>query len=199
MYKEFDRKRHLTDKLPEHKVKVFGGVDFGFTNPSAVIEIWKDKYGQYFVVDEWYKRQQTDAQVADYVSALKWNECYPDPESASGIEELRRRGVNVREVLKNKDSIRNGINAVRELLKQSRLYIHRDCVNLIAEFETYAYPEKKPLQNEYENPIKENDHALDALRYALSMEMATGRDNVDQKLAERFAINQNRQIMNRTR
>lgn len=41
--------------------------------------------------------------------------------------------------------------------------------NLIHELETYRYPDKKPDQNEPEKPVKENDHALDALRYALYM------------------------------
>lgn len=173
VYKEFSRDRHVFTEFPPI-IKTFGGVDFGFTNPAAAIEIKKDYDRRYFVGPEWYKRGQTDAQIADYVSALKWNECYPDPESASGVQELRNRGVNVRDVIKNKDSIRNGINLVRELFKSNRLFIHKDCINLISELETYSYPDKKPGHNEEENPIKENDHALDALRYALMMESGIG-------------------------
>lgn len=170
VYKEFNRDRHLVSTDIEVYTKYFAGVDFGFTNPAAVISIKKDRDARYFVYPEWYKTGQTDAQIAEYVSACKFNEVYPDPESAGGIEELRRKGVNVRDVIKNKDSIRNGINIVRELFKANRLFIHKDCINLIQELETYAYPDKKPDRNEQENPIKENDHALDALRYALSME-----------------------------
>lgn len=174
VYKEFDRGRHvysgdLKDKA-KGQSKFFGGIDFGFTNPAAIISVVKDTEAKYFVTEEWYKRQHTDAQIADYALALKFNEVYPDPESASGCEELRRRGVNTRDVLKNKDSIRNGINVVRELFKANRLFIHESCKNLIWELETYSYPDRKPDHNEEENPIKENDHALDALRYALSME-----------------------------
>jgi phage terminase large subunit len=68
---------------------------------------------------------------------------------------------------KGKDSIKNGINKVRELLKQGRLKINSACVNLIWELETYAYPEKRPDNPEPEIPIKENDHLLDAVRYVL--------------------------------
>lgn len=175
VYKEFDRSRHIFSSDPKRVVKKFGGLDFGTTNPAAAIEIQKDDDRRYFVGPEWYKRGQTDSQVADYVSALRWEECYPDPESASGCEELRRRGVNVRDVIKNKDSIRNGINVVRELFKANRLFIHESCVNLIMELETYSYPDKKPDHNEEEKPIKENDHALDALRYALMMEDGIGK------------------------
>src|SRR3990167_9270276 len=173
VYKEFQRWRHIFKK-EENKtfVKTFGGVDFGFTNPCAAITIKKDRHAVYWVTDEWYKTKQTDAQIADYVQALKWDECYPDPESASGVEELKRRGVNTREVVKNKDSIRNGINVVREMFNTNRLRIHESCSNLIWELETYSYPDSKPDRNEDENPIKENDHALDALRYALSMDNA---------------------------
>lgn len=175
VYKEFIRQKHIFAEKPQNIVKTILGVDFGFNNPAAVLTIKKDDDNRYFVTSEWYKRGQTDAQVADYASALQANEVYPDPASASGVEELRQRGVNVRDVIKGSDSIRNGINTVRELFKSNRLFIHIDCVNLIMELETYAYPEKKPDQNEQENPIKENDHALDALRYALMMDGGVGQ------------------------
>jgi PBSX family phage terminase large subunit len=183
VYKEFNRDKHLFEE-PGFEgeelrvIKTFGGVDFGFHSPAAVITILKDKDSNYWITDEWYHTQKTDAQIADYVGALKWNECYPDPESAGGIEELKRRQVNVRDVIKNKDSVRNGINAVRELFKSNRLFISQSCVNLIWELETYAYPDKKSEHNPEENPIKENDHALDAIRYALSMENTSNKSSV---------------------
>lgn len=179
VYKEFNRSRHIFRNLPKVSfVKTFGGLDFGFTNPCAALSIKKDKYANYWITDEWYKTGITDAQIADYVAALKWEECYPDPESASGIEELKRRGVNVREVIKNKDSVRNGINTVRELFKTNRLRVHESCTNLIWELETYAYPDKKPDHNEEEKPVKENDHAMDALRYALTMDNALTHEQI---------------------
>jgi hypothetical protein len=67
-----------------------------------------------------------------------------------------------------------GISCVQELLKQGRIHVHASCENLINEFETYSYPEKKPDKNEYEAPIKENDHAMDAIRYALYMNEGKG-------------------------
>lgn len=174
VYKEFRRENHIIEEDIDDDelniVKTFGGVDFGFVHPAAAMSIKKTGSGKYVISDEWYKTGQTDAQIADYVAALKWNECYPDPESAGGIEELKRRGVNVRDVIKGKDSIRNGINVVRELLKSNRLFIHKSCRNLIWEFETYSYGDLKLNPKGNEVPIKENDDALDAIRYALSME-----------------------------
>jgi len=199
VYKEFNRKEHIYKEEIKEVSKTFGGVDFGFVHPAAAIEIKKNHQGIYYVPSEWYKSGQTDAQIADYVSALKWNECYPDPESAGGIEELKRRGVNVREVIKGKDSIRNGINVVRELFKQRRLFIHESCRNLIWEFETYAYEDPKNKKGD-EIPVKENDHALDALRYALMMETARSQpDNLIHLQEQQFTRNMSRAKLNETK
>ena len=174
VYKEFSRDRHIFKgdykDIAKGTNKLMGGVDFGFTNPCAVLSIHKDNDNKYYVLKEYYQRGNTDTQIADYVLSQSFNLVYPDPESASGVEELKRKGVNIREVIKNKDSVRNGINQVRELFKSNRLLIHESCYNLISELETYSYPDKKDLHNEEENPIKENDHAVDALRYAIMME-----------------------------
>ena len=168
VYKEFDRARHVIDTLPTSFNEYIAGIDFGFTNPTAVIHIKRDGDDNYFVTEEWYKTGRTEEQIGQYVMSCNFNRVYPDPESPSAIEVLNNKGIDVVEVIKNKDSIMNGINRVRQLLKMGKLHIHKSCVNLIAEFETYAYPEKSPDKNEFENPIKENDHALDALRYALA-------------------------------
>lgn len=184
VYKEFVREKHLFEEPgfdgEDHVVvKKIAGVDFGFHSPCAILTIEKDKDGVFWVTDEWYERGKTDAQIADYIAGLRLTEVYPDPESASGIEELRRRNINIRDVIKNKDSIRNGINVVRELFKSNRLFISQSCKNLVWELETYSYPDKKPERNEEENPIKENDHACDALRYALMMEPNVKRSSVN--------------------
>lgn len=176
VYKEFDRTRHLySDYFGKGVIKTIAPVDFGTHNPAAVLTIRKDGDNRYFVHEEFYKSGLTDAQVADYVAAQRFNEVYPDPESASGVLELKNRGVNVRDVIKNRDSVRNGINQVKEMFKANRLFIHQNCVNLIWELETYSYPDKKDQRNEDENPIKENDHALDALRYAIMMDAGIGQ------------------------
>jgi PBSX family phage terminase large subunit len=184
VYKEFNRDRHLFEEPGFEDetfecVKVFGGVDFGFTNPAAVYTIKKDKDSNYWITNEWYETNKTDAQIADFVAALRWHECYPDPENPGGIEELKRRGVNTRDVIKGKGSVKNGINVVRELFKSNRLFIHESCRNLIWELETYSYPDKKSEHNEAEDPIKENDHACDSIRYALSMESASKKQTIN--------------------
>lgn len=200
VYKEFNRKQHTVSSVPDENVaKRIAGVDFGYTNPAAVLEIIKDRDACYWIKSEWYRTGKTDVQIADYVAGEQYNEVYADPENPGGIAELEKRNVNTREVIKGKGSVQAGINSVRELFKANRLKIHKDCINLISELETYAYPEKKLNQNEQENPIKENDHAVDAMRYALMMDIKQNSNDVDRKLQQQFDINRGRIAHSSTR
>lgn len=168
VYKEFDRPRHLYDgEIPRGVVAYMAGVDFGYTNPCAVLDIKKDSDNHYWVEDEYYRTGQTDAKVADYVKSKDFHYVFADPENPAAIQELKDRNVNLREVTKGKDSVRNGISRVRELFKQNRLHINRRCANLIEELESYHYPDGDDDRNQRENPVKSDDHALDALRYVI--------------------------------
>lgn len=169
VYKEFDRTKHLYDEFNGKQLEKIAGIDFGFTNPTCVLTIIRDSDETFWVENEWYKSGKTDIEVAEFVASQGFNKVYPDPESPSSIAELVKARVNVREVIKNKDSIKNGITKVAELFKAGKLKINKRCENLIWELETYSYPDKKDMHNPDENPIKENDHACDALRYPLMM------------------------------
>jgi phage terminase large subunit len=165
VYKEFRRESHLIDgtNYPIF-TDILLGVDFGYTNPACVLKIGKTADNLYVVMDEWYKTKQTTAQIIEVCQSFKSNMVYPDPAEPDRIAEMTSAGLNCREVSKD---IPAGINQVRELFKQQRLLINRNCSNLIWELETYSYPDKTPDKNEEERPIKENDHAMDALRYVL--------------------------------
>lgn len=171
VYKEFIRERHVQKKPLVNIVDRIVPVDFGFTNPAAMLVIEKDTDAHYWVTTEYYKTGKTTAELIEYAKSLKANKFYPDPAEPDRIEEMRRANLNVREVSKD---IEAGINAVRELFKTDRIRIDPSCINLIAELETYRYPEKKPERNEPEVPVKEDDHLVDCLRYALYMQEPAG-------------------------
>lgn len=166
VFKEFDRNKHVFAEKLFDFTESLAGVDFGYTNPTAIPQV-KIKNGIYYVTNELYRTQMTDEEVADYVAAQRFNKVYPDPESPAAIEVMKRKGVNVRDVKKGKDSIEHGINTMRELFKQNRLFIHTSCINLISELESYSYADKSPYRNSNENPIDEFNHAIDALRYVV--------------------------------
>jgi len=170
VFKEFKRERHIYSEKEIDVAEVIIGVDFGYSNPAAALTIAKDRSGSYWITDEWYERGRDHLQIAEYVDSLGGNKVYPDPASPEAIKIMRDRGVNVMDVRKGADSIKVGISKIRQLLKLGRLHIHASCVNTIWEFENYEYPKKKLNQPEPEVPIKENDHAIDALRYAILMD-----------------------------
>ena len=166
VYKEFSREIHVTDVIPQYRTERILGIDFGYTNPTAVLVIDVDNLGNYWIVEEWYRTGKTNIEVIEYAKSKLTNAVYPDPAEPDRIEEMRRHGLNAREVSKE---ISAGVTKVRELFKANKIKIHKSCVNLIQELETYSYPNKKDEKNYDEVPIKENDHAVDSLRYALFM------------------------------
>jgi PBSX family phage terminase large subunit len=178
VYNEFDRHKHTFDSLEGiNKIDTLVGIDWGYTNPTAVLLIYKDYDRTYWVVSEWYRKGKTTEEVIEYVKTLGANIFYPDPAEPDRISQMRRHGLNVREV--NKDVVK-GVDAVRTLLKNGKLKIHKSCLQLINEFETYAYQDKKVGKNDSEEPIKENDHGLDALRYTVFMQEPVERKTVKQ-------------------
>ena len=184
VYKEFDRSRHITgeEETGRTYTDTILGIDFGYTNPSSIIPIKIDSDNHYWILEEFYKTHQTTEQIAEQARLYKPTKVYADPAEPDRIEILRKSGLNCREVSKD---IVAGVDRVRELFKQNRIHISPDCKNLIHELETYRYPDKKPDQNEQEKPVKENDHALDALRYALYM-IEPIQEEVSDPYFERF-------------
>lgn len=167
VFKEFNRERHIFDYEITGYTDLLAGVDFGYTNPTAIPSICL-KDAKFYVTRELYRTGMTDDEVGDYIANQRYSKVYPDPEAPAAIEVLRRKGVNVRDVKKGKDSIQNGIQTIRELFKQNRLSIHKSCINLISELEMYSYADSSPMRNENENPQDKYNHAIDALRYVVS-------------------------------
>ncbi len=164
VFKEFSRQRHVFDY--EIKGDYVAGIDWGYTNPTAIPHIII-KDAKFYVTQELYKTGLTEDEASDYIANQRFSKVYPDPESSSAIAALKKKGVNVRDVKKGKDSIMHGIQTMRELFKQNRLFIHKSCINTIAELEMYSYAEKSAFRNANENPQDEYNHAIDAIRYVV--------------------------------
>lgn len=80
---------------------------------------------------------------------------------------------------KANNDVELGINRVKGYLKphhktgKPRLFVFETCTNLLEEITQYRYQELRPNQEgkkaEKEQPYKNNDHALDALRYVVML------------------------------
>ena len=121
----------------------------------------------FYLVDEFYKSGKTTAEIItkakEYADKYKVRMWYPDPAEPDRLEEMRRAGLYPREVNKAKDSIKHGIDKVRELIRRNQFRVYRHCKYAIDEFSMYHYPE----EGADEEPEKENDHLMDAIRYAV--------------------------------
>lgn len=160
---------HLIDPYVFQSVDCIAGVDFGWTNPSAISVIKYNRDGVFHIVDEFYKTQVTTDELIEKCKILREhhgiNKFYPDNAEPDRIEEMRRAGLNVRDI--KKDTLA-GINEVNNLLAQHKLKIFKNCKFHIEEFNTYHFDESLEDKNQKEKPVPFNDHLMDAMRYALT-------------------------------
>jgi PBSX family phage terminase large subunit len=176
VFKEFNRTNHVSIDNPKTVVDIVAGIDWGYTNPTSSHRIRIDADAHYWIDDEYYKTGRTTEQIIEAVKLKKPTKVFPDPAEPDRNEIANKMGLNVMEVSKD---IVAGIDCLRTLFKQNRIHIHSDCRNLITELESYSYPDKKPDKNEIEKPIKENDHAIDEIRYVIyNLENNKVKDNI---------------------
>lgn len=174
IYDMFDESIHVVDKLPTKFDAYYLGVDYGTGNPTVLLLIGQSGKNLY-VVDEYYwdssktGRQKTDIEYSrDLKEFIKGR--YPraiciDPSAASYILQLRKDGVAG--LRKADNSVINGIRTVASFFGEQRLFIYgRRCPNLLKELTNYVWDPKAQEKGE-DKPVKQNDHALDALRYVL--------------------------------
>jgi PBSX family phage terminase large subunit len=171
VYDWFDED-NLVDDVPGDYDEVIYGVDWGHNNPAVVLPLLRD--GESWVVaDEWYERRCTTGDqaraAADFVEEYGEGVIYCDPSEPSNIHEFRRDyGLPAKPA---ENDVSPGIRKVTE--HRDALSVVRRCQNVRTEFSQYQYKDG----GAGEAPLKQNDHALDALRYALFTH--TPRDQSD--------------------
>lgn len=176
IYDFFEEPLHCIDYAPSHGAEYIVGVDYGTTNPTAFVLVGynKERFPNMFVADEYYfdsrkmQRQKTDLEyaedLANFIRGYPIRAIYVDPSAASFKLELQRNGVP--HLFDAKNEVIDGIRLVSKYLNQGTLKICKKAQNLIKEFTSYVWDEKS-LRTGVDKPLKENDHALDALRYAI--------------------------------
>jgi len=147
----------LTDEFPEDYEDRMLGLDFGFTHPTALVDV-RLKDGELWVREKLYKSKLTHKEIASYIDYRT----IADSADPRGIAEIKKEGISIKNVKKGPDSVINGIR----LVKQYKMNIHKDSINLINELRNYKWDEDKD-GNTLEKPVKAFDDALDALRYAV--------------------------------
>lgn len=176
IYDFFDTNIHCIDYSPYPPSYYIVGVDYGTTNPfsAILIGINPDKNPNCVVEAEYYfdskksLRQKTDVEYADdmvkFLSDKYVKSIYIDPSAASFKLEMIRRGFD--NIYDAQNEVIDGIRHMSTYIEQGTLKICRNCQHLIEEIQGYVW-DPKSQQLGIDKPLKQNDHALDATRYAL--------------------------------
>ncbi len=140
--------------------------DYGTRNPAS-FGLWGRFGGVWYRVDEMYYdaraagRQKTDAEyVEDLVCFVGTRGVWcvvVDPSALSFMEALRVKGFTV---LPARNEVLTGIRVTGQLLKERKMVIGPGCGHTLREARLYRWAE-----GALDAPRKENDHAMDEMRY----------------------------------
>lgn len=176
VYPGFSEIDNVTEDVPEDGT-YYISIDYGTLNPFSA-GLWCVSDGKAVRIKEYYhsgrdtKRQLTDEeyhaelekliQYTDSEGVLQEYEIdrvVIDPSAASFIACIRRHGkFRVKHAV---NAVIDGIRNVTSMLNSKRLFIHSSCKDSIKEFKLYSWDDKA----HEDKVIKENDHAMDDIRY----------------------------------
>lgn len=172
IYPMFDKAVHVT----HHPELQPGGdyyisCDYGTLNPTSAGLWYLQPDGHAIRLREYYydgRKTKTPRTDEEHYKALeqlagdvagKVRAVIVDPSAASFIECIRRHGLF--RVWQADNSVLNGIRDTSSLLQMQYLHICDNCTDIIREFSLYRWDESAAE----DRPIKENDHAMDDMRY----------------------------------
>ena len=162
----------MVQTVPEGSFeKWYVSCDYGTVNPTSM-GLWGLQRGIWYRVKEFYfdsrqqMRQMTDEEYAAALGKLvgdrKIAGVIADPSAASFIEVLKRRGWPVQ---KADNDVLTGIRLTADLLKTGKLVICEGCTDCLREMDAYVWDLSSGNRDRVK---KENDHAMDDMRYFAS-------------------------------
>jgi phage terminase large subunit len=170
IYKPFT----VIDTWPDSFDDILFGVDFGFNNPSAVLQVGiKDL--QFYLKEIIYETHLTNSELIKRVIELvpykyfkkPW---YCDSAEPDRIKEFRQAGINAKGSFKGPNSVKDGI----DYCKRQKIFSLKNNINLHKERSGYKW-RKAANGIVYDEPVKSgrdnagiiHDHLMDAMRYPI--------------------------------
>jgi len=154
----FERLPEIVEAVPAHSQADGCGLDWGYSAPfAAVYVVIRD--GVVYVSREVYRRRLTGDQQAQLALATPAKVYVADPSTPEHIlDAWRSAGLVPKPAVSDRVG---GWDLVRQLIREDRLKVHKDCFHLLDEFQSAEVDERKP------DDLTGEDHALDALRYVI--------------------------------
>lgn len=142
--------------------------DYGTLNPCSM-GLWGLNNNIWYRIKEYYysgrkeSKNKTDeeyyTELEKLTNGLPVRSVIIDPSAASYIACIRRHGkYHVREA---NNAVLDGIRNTAVAFNTGKIRVCNNCTNTLAEFGAYRWDEK----SSEDKPIKENDHAMDDIRY----------------------------------
>lgn len=167
VYPMFNAERHIkTSSGPFFEYYL--SCDYGTVNPFS-LGLWGKAADGWYRIDEYYHSgrdagiQLTDEEYYENLLKLaagkKINAIIIDPSAASFIETVKRHGEF--KVIKADNDVLKGINYVCNALKEEKIFFFPCCESTVREFSVYRWDDGVKR----DAPKKENDHAMDDIRY----------------------------------
>jgi PBSX family phage terminase large subunit len=158
---------------PDACDKYFVAMDYGIQNATAML-LFGRYNGTWYVVGEYYhsgretQEQKTDDEYYDALCALVGDRVIDcvivDPSASSFITLIRKR--HRFKVRKAKNDVLKGIQDTATALSEGRVKVCAvSCPNLVREFGLYVWADQS--KDGKDKPVKDHDHAMDALRYGV--------------------------------
>jgi len=148
------------EKYNNINVETIYGLDFGFNNPTALVEVKfydNEIYCKELIYQTGLTNQDLISRLKNYISGKRY--LFADCAEPSRIKEIYDAGYNIHESDK---SVKDGI----DYLKRFKIHITSESVNMIKEIKSYSWKTDKSGKL-LDEPVKFNDHLMDALRYAV--------------------------------
>ena len=173
IYDRWDRRTFVQHREGPWR-RIIVGQDEGYTHPAVMVVVGEDNDGRLHVIREWYKAKQLESAVVAAAKELnaefKPESFQVDPAAAKLRASMIDQGLPVEEAV---NDVFGGIQTVQNRLivagdGRPRFTVEPTCKNVIREFETYEWKKKKARSEKLKDePVKEFDDAMDALRYAI--------------------------------
>ena len=156
---------------PKQCTRYYVSCDYGTVNPAS-FGLWGEYQGTWYRLREYYwssRREGAQKTDEEYYAELKKlcegcnvTAVICDPSAASFITLIRRKGEF--SVIPAKNDVLGGIRRVSDALKEGKIKICQGCDDTVREFSLYRWDEGAVK----DCPKKENDHAMDDIRYFVS-------------------------------
>ncbi len=184
VYPMFDAKRHIreADSFDEYYLSC----DYGTVNPFS-LGLWGRSGGVWYRINEYYHSsrdkgvQLTDEEYYAELEALAGERQITaliiDPSAASFIEVVRRHGKF--RIIKADNDVLSGINRVCTALKEGEIFFSPQCTDTLREFSVYRWDN----DIKRDAPKKENDHAMDDIRYFVHTVLGKSSDDCSFSIA----------------